>query len=144
MNAVWIIRWERLKWIMRLGPLHAWIERRRVRRELLAHPGVDHLVRSVMDMRYGKHCWRVKDDMLEAQVVTHGQGAPWWGPIGPLRNITTRKWLTGVWMEHKGHQVSHAKLPEPFPYVGPDDEAGFYQGNYADTEPQDDDGRISK
>lgn len=153
MSVIWFIRWERFKWYLRLGPLWQLIERQRVRRELLALPGVDDLVRSVMDYRYGKYGWRVKDGILEAEVVTYGQGTPWWGPIGPLREIITRKWLTAVWMEMKGQRkpepLSHAK-PTPPPewkegdfYPGPF-RPDYYQGSYADTEPLDDDGRTSK
>lgn len=157
MNAIWIIRWERFKWIASLGPLIQWRDRRRTRRQLLATPGVDHLVRSVMDMRYGKYGWRVIDDMLMARVQSHGQGLPWWGPIGPLRSIHTRKWLTAAWMEHKGikkEEVSHAKVPsldasEPSApgknlfYSGPF-EPDYYQRSYDDTEPLDDDGRTGQ
>lgn len=133
MNVIWLIRWERFKWIMRLGPLMRWRQRRNVRRVLLTTPGVDHLVRSVMDMRYGKYGWRVTNDMLEAEVASAGQGAPWWGPIGPLRSINTRKWLTSVWMEHKG--LSHAKLDQKQTVRMPVE--GHYETHYLDTHPLD-------
>lgn len=106
--------------------LKRWYQRRRVRRELLATPGVDLLVVRVMDSRYGKHGWRVKDGMLEAEVQTHGQGEPWWGLIGPLRGAHTRAWLREG---GRPPQLSHAKVP---PGV-----FGYYEQNFADTQPMD-------
>lgn len=81
------------------------IDRRRARRALLATPGVDLLVRRVMDERYGKHNWRVRDDFLEALVHHRGDTHPHWGLIGPLRSHNTRAWL-----RNGGSPVSHAKL----------------------------------
>lgn len=144
MNATWFIRWERLKWWLRLGPLGDRRKRQRARLELLFTPGVDHLVQSVMDLRYGKHGWRVSDDMLEARVdqaQSYGAGRSYWGLIGPLRSINTRKWLTSVWMEHKG--LSHAKpltqertrQPDDSPIVG---QAMDILDGEPDTQPLDD------
>lgn len=116
MNVIWLTRLSRWAWYLRLGPFRQWRECRRTRRELLALPGVDHLVVNVMDMRFGKYGWRVNDGLLEAHVQTHGAGTPWWGAIGPLRSINTRKWLTSVWMEYKG--VSHVK---PLEFYTPQD-----------------------
>lgn len=89
-----------------------WVERRRTRKALLATPGVDLLVRRVMDERYGVHHWRVRAGVLEAEVQAGGLGDSWWGPIGPLRHASTRAWL------RKGAPLSHAKHVdyEP-PYV---------------------------
>lgn len=70
-----------------------WYERWQTRRALLATPGVDRLVRTVMDKRYGKHGWRVRLGVLEANVTDPMSGQSWWGPIGPLHHAYTRKWL---------------------------------------------------
>lgn len=135
MNAVWLTRWELIKWYATLGAFREWRQRRARRRALLTTPGVDHLVRTVMDMRYGKYGWRVSVDMLEARVVTHGQGVPWWGPIGPLRSINTRKWLTSVWMEHKGIHTPRPATSAPSLDASEPASHGYYDQNYADTEP---------
>ena len=121
-----------------------WLERRRTRRALLETPGVDLLVRRVMDERYGKHNWRVRDDMLEALVILPGQKEPWWGPIGPLHARTTR-----IWLRDGASGVSHAKLPDDLPctrapeplecvYPGPY-KVDYYKRSYEDTEPSEDD-----
>lgn len=116
-----------IRWVMR------WFERRRVRRELLATPGVDLLVQRVMDERYGMHHWRVRDGMLEAEVQTHGQGTPWWGLIGPLHGEHTRAWLRAG---GRPPEVSHAKHAEaPYKIEPPDTERGYYADAYADTQP---------
>lgn len=122
--------------------LSRWLERRRARKALLATPGVDLLVRRVMDERYGKHNWRVRDDVLEALVIVPGQKEPWWGPIGPLRDRNTR-----VWLRNGADGVSHAKHPNAPYKLEPSDvptERNYYAQHYADTEPLDDDGRTSK
>lgn len=122
-----------IKWVMQ------WFERRRARRELLATPGVDLLVQRVMDERYGKHGWRVRDGYLEASVQSWGQGASWWGTIGLLHDPNTRNWLRAG---GRPAEVSHAKEA---PYkIEPPTEEGYYGRYYADTEPLDDDGRTSK
>lgn len=137
-SAVWIIRWERIKYYLRFGPFYAWLERRRVRREMLALPGVDDLVRDVMDKRYGKYGWRVSwtgrsdEFILEASVIPYGGGTPYWGPIGPLTSIHTRKWLASMWMsEVRGVKtaVSHAK-DAPYKLEPPEQ-----PDPYADTQP---------
>jgi hypothetical protein len=105
--------------------IRQWLERRRTRRALLATPGVDLLVRRVMDERYGVHNWRVRDGMLEAHVLLPGSKEPWWGLIGPLHARTTR-----IWLRDGASGVSHAKLePIDTAYVGP------YDHLYDDTEP---------
>lgn len=125
-------------------------ERRRVRAELLATPGVDDVVREVMDLRYGIGNWRVTDGMVESRVQSAGQGVAWWGPIGRLGTIETSNWFAARWCELRGldpPEVSHAKVPDPswtpgeqadHLYSGPYDE-GFYRRSYADTEPWEDD-----
>ena len=111
MNALWISRWYRAKWFISLGPLREWRERRHARRLTLATPGVDKLVRDVMDARYGKYGWRVENGLLQAQVQEQG-GRPWWGLIGPIRGAHTRRWLTDIWAE-----LSHAKdAPDTIPF----------------------------
>lgn len=113
-----------IKWVMQ------WFERRRARRELLATPGVDLLVVRVMDARYGKHHWRVKEGKLEAEVQINGQGAPWWGLIGPLHDPNVRVWLRAG---GRPEGLSHAK---DAPYkIEPPTEEGYYGRYYADTQP---------
>jgi len=80
-------------------------QRYRTRKALLATPGVDLLVRRVMDARYGKHNWRVRDDQLEALVVYPGDRELRWGLIGPLHAHRTR-----VWLRNGGTHLSHAKV----------------------------------
>jgi len=125
--------------------IRQWLQRRRTRRALLATPGVDLLVRRVMDERYGVHNWRVRDGMLEAHVLLPGSKEPWWGLIGPLHARTTR-----IWLREGASGVSHAKdaYPPDWP-DGPDrepvifsnyeaeaNEQRYYAQNYADTQPQ--------
>lgn len=143
-----------IKWVMQ------WFKRRRVRRELLAAPGVDLLVQRVMDARFGKHHWRVSrdpygrisHDMLEAEVQILGQGTPWWGLIGPLHAENTRAWLRAG---GKPPEVSHAKpygAGDHFADTEPPDQEGWYdeppdvdiEPLDVDTEPLDDDGRTEK
>lgn len=112
--------------------LREWLERRRARRALLATPGVDLLVRRVMDQRYGKHNWRVRDGILEASMVAPWQKEPWWGPIGPIHARNTRIWL-------RDGGLSHAKVPNaPYKIESPTTEEGYYAQQYADTQPQED------
>ncbi len=113
--------------------LKQWLERRRVRKALLATPGVDLLVRRVMDERYGEHNWRVRDGMLEALMIAPWQKEPWWGPIGPLHARNTR-----IWLRDGAGILSHAKLA-PYKIEPPEDQAeeGYYTRQYADTEPND-------
>jgi len=139
--------------------IRQWLERRRTRHALLATPGVDLLVRRVMDERYGVHNWRVRDGMLEAHVLLPGSKEPWWGLIGPLHARTTR-----IWLREGASGVSHAKDDDidaptarvvtsttPYPPDWPDgpdrepvifsnyeaeaNEQRYYAQNYADTEP---------
>lgn len=115
-----------IKWLIQ------WNERRRVRDALLAMPGVDLLVRRVMDKRYGAHHWRVRAGVLEAEVRTEGQGDVWWGPIGPLRDANTRAWL------RNGAPLSHAKPPiysPPAALLKPLENDGFMPPAYVDTTP---------
>lgn len=125
-----------------LAWLRQWLERQRARRELLATPGVDLLVRRVMDERYGKHHWRVKDGVLEALMVAPWQKEPWWGPIGPLHARNTR-----IWLRDGASGLSHAKVPEA-PYklepVEVPTEDGYYAQQYADTEPAEDGNKEQK
>lgn len=78
-----------------IAALKAWLERRRVRRALLAQPGVDRLLRRVMDGRYGKHNWRINDGVLEVKVSDPGRRL-WWGAIGFVQAPETRDWLEQV------------------------------------------------
>lgn len=146
MNAVWTIRFNRLVFWLRLGPYWQWRKRRYTRRELLATPGVDRLVRTVMDQRYGKYGWRVRDGVLEAEVQTLGASNSWWGPIGALKDYNTRKWLMAQYVREPKPpgEVSHAKHAEAPYKIEPPTERQYYAQHYADTEPLDDDGRTSK
>lgn len=138
MNIIWILRWERIKWHLQLGPLRAWIDRRRTRKALLVTPGVDRLVREVMDYRYGKHAWRVQNGILEALVQSSGQGDAWWGPIGPIRAQATRMWLANARLDMQGvRQQDHHPPEAPYklePLQG-QTERNYYDHNYVDTEP---------
>ena len=113
--------------------LSQWLERRRARKELLATPGVDLLVRRVMDGKYGKHNWRVRDGVLEASMVAPWQKEPWWGPIGPLHARRTR-----LWLRDGASGVSHVKQPDA-PYKLEPLEIPTEERYYADTEPSEDD-----
>jgi hypothetical protein len=115
----------------------------------LATPGVDALVREVMDFRYGKHGWRVHDGMLESHVIEPGHSTPWWGPVGPLRSANTRRWLANIRLDMKG--VGQNKPREaPYKLEAPSLDASepaaprYFAHNYVDTEPLDDDGRTEK
>lgn len=92
-----------------IANIRAAYQRYRERKALLATPGVDLMVRRFMDARYGKHNWRVRDDMLEARVMYPGTRELQWGLIGPLRAHRTR-----VWIRNGGAPLSHAK-PESVP-----------------------------
>ncbi len=149
MNIEWELRLSKWAWWLRLGPLTAWRARRQARKALLATPGVDALVREVMDFRYGKTGWRVNEGNLEALVTQPGHNKPWWGLVGPIRNANTRRWLANIRLDMKG--VGQNKPPEaPYKLEAPSLDASepaaprFYVRNYADTEPLDDDGRTSK
>lgn len=130
---------NRVMWWLRLGPFFEWRDRRRVRQALLDTPGVDRLVREVMDAKYGKHAWRVRDGNLEAMVQSEGQGSAWWGLIGPLRSRNTRSWLANMSLDLNGVGQSENKPAEaPYKIESPVVRSSPYWGAYQDTIPTDD------
>ncbi len=131
---------SRILWWLRLAPFFEWRDRQRTRKSLLATPGVDRLVRTVMDYRYGRHAWRVHNENLEALVKSNGQGESWWGLIGPLRSHHTRSWLANVSLDMNGVRQQDRHPPEaPYKLEPAQDqtEKRYYADAYADTEPND-------